>query len=180
MIELPFDKDQVYRARKKAEELGHIYNSICKGKGNFAGYLGEIVVAKYIGGRIISCNKGKNKFKYDLTWKGRKVEIKTKRRTVDPLPHYDASIAETSTHQTPDIYGFVSITFSKKDKNKPLKVWLCGFIDPKTFYKKSTFWKRNQWDKSNGFRVKRDMYNLPYSELKDINFFSGKGKDILL
>lgn len=169
MVELPFTSSQVSRARKKAEKLGSLYNSITKGKGNLAGYLGEIVTAKYIEGKLISCNKGSDKFKFDLKWNGKTIECKTKRRSVDPLPEYDASIADASTHQTPDIYAFLSITIDKKTK-KIKKVWLCGFITKEDFFNKAEFIKRNTWDKSNGFRCKQDMWNLPYSELaQDIN-----------
>ena len=41
IISIPWDYNMVMRAHKKAKELGGIKNSILKGGGNAAGYLGE-------------------------------------------------------------------------------------------------------------------------------------------
>ena len=45
IVEIPFTKEMVKSAKSKAKSLGQINNSILKGKGNFAGYLGEEAVA---------------------------------------------------------------------------------------------------------------------------------------
>lgn len=164
MIELPFTTAQINRARKKADDLGSLNRSITKGEGNFAGYLGEIVLNKHIGGRLISCNKGNAKYKYDLSYQGYKVEVKSKRRTKDPLGEWDASIADTSKHQTPDIYAFMSITFDRPLKEVQ-KVWLCGFITPEQYFDEAAFWKRGSRDPSNGWLVRQSCWNLPYKDL---------------
>jgi hypothetical protein len=39
-------------ARKKAVSLGTLNNSILKGAGNLAGFLGEYIVASYLGATI--------------------------------------------------------------------------------------------------------------------------------
>jgi len=39
-------------------------------------------------------------------------------------------------------------------------------MNPEEFIKKSKYWERNELDKTNGFRVKRDMHDLAYSELQ--------------
>ena len=58
---------KVDRAQKKAEKLDQIKNSILKGGGKVAGYLGEEAVASYIDAKITSCNKGTDKYDYDIT-----------------------------------------------------------------------------------------------------------------
>jgi hypothetical protein len=65
-ISVPWDDRMVTRARKKANQLGKINNSILKGGGNAAGYLGEETVASYIGAEITSCKKGTDKYDYDI------------------------------------------------------------------------------------------------------------------
>ena len=115
MISLPFSKDMLDRAKAKANNLGSIKNSILKGRGNLAGYLGEEALAPYIGAEIVSNNRGLDKYNHDLLMKdGNRVEVKTKRRTVKPRSNYDVSVAHTSTHQKPDIYAFISLEFERR------------------------------------------------------------------
>jgi len=99
IIEAPFTEEMVDSAKEKAKSLGKIKNSILKGKGNFAGYLGEEIVASYIKADIISSDKGEEKYNHDLVLDGRTIEVKTKRRTVPPKDFYDASVAHTSLHR---------------------------------------------------------------------------------
>ena len=47
MKELFFDKPMMEEARQWAEDLGGINNSILKGRGNHAGRLGEIALARH-------------------------------------------------------------------------------------------------------------------------------------
>ena len=48
-----------------SQQRGSIKNSILKGKGNFAGFLGEEAVAAYIGAEIISFADGEEKYLFD-------------------------------------------------------------------------------------------------------------------
>jgi hypothetical protein len=76
MIELEVSGDQFIRARKKATDMGRIANSITNGKGNLAGFIGEIVVADHIGA------KEKNTYDYDIIDQvGNTIDVKTKRCT---------------------------------------------------------------------------------------------------
>ena len=73
-ISIPWDSRMVDRARTKAKKLGGIKNSILKGGGNAAGYLGEEAVASYIKAKIISCDEGNDKYgKVIATVKSNKV-----------------------------------------------------------------------------------------------------------
>ena len=58
---------QTAQAQTKAKKLGRINNSILRGGGNAAGYLGEEAVAAYIEAKITSCNKGDEKYDYDIS-----------------------------------------------------------------------------------------------------------------
>ena len=96
IIEAPFTKEMVSNAKKKAKNLGKISNSILGGEGNFAGYLGEEIVADYMKALQISTDEGDEKYSYDLVKDNQKIEVKTKRRTVPPKGFYDASVADYS------------------------------------------------------------------------------------
>ncbi len=172
MIKLDFDQSMIDNAVKKAEELGSINNSITSGRGNLAGYLAEIALTKYLDCKNISCDKGRDKYDYDLIKDGRKIDVKTKRRTVDPKPFFEVSIAGTSKHQKTDTYAFISITFkekrgmgSKAQYYGVESIWLCGFMSKEDYFDKAIFWKKGAVDPSNGFKVHADMYNMPISSL---------------
>ena len=177
IISIPWDANMVDRARSKAKKLGKIRNSILKGGGNTAGYLGEEAVAAYIGAKITSCNKGSDKYDYDITAKDkRKIEIKTKRRTVYPQDHFDVSVAKTSVHQRPDLYIFVSIEFEdmkmvngKRSYYGIKSICILGQAEPEDFFSRAKIWRRGDIDKRNGFKTHVDMYNLPISEIDSLD-----------
>ena len=107
MKELEFNNEMIKRATDWAENLGGIYNSITSGDGNFAGRLGELAFANYIGEEVED-NKD-----FDVVHNGEKLEVKTKRRAVAPLHYYEGSVAMTSEHQRPDRYVFMSLQFER-------------------------------------------------------------------
>lgn len=124
MISLPFSQEMIDSAKLKAKSLGSINNSILRGAGNIAGYLGEEALAAYIDADIVSNNRGLDKYNHDLLLEdGHRIEVKTKRRTVAPKPHYDVSVAKTSKHQQPDIYAFISLEFDRATKDHPKKYY---------------------------------------------------------
>ena len=181
---IPCTREMIESAISKAEKLGRLNNSITGGVGNIAGYLGEEAVASYLGSEIIS-----DSFNHDQIFKNTSVrhlirdskndktlEIKTKRRTVVPRPNYDASIAETSTHQHPDSYVFVSLQFdfSFPDSNKVLRyknlrnIWILGQKTREDYFKIARFYRVGDIDPSNRFKVKANMYNVAVEDLDDI------------
>lgn len=172
MKQIHFNKQMINQAVKKAKQLGEINNSITKGAGNVAGYLSEIALCKHLGCKNVSCDPGDYKYDFDLLKNDKKIEVKTKRRTVDPQPHYEVSIAESSKHQQTDFYAFMSITFSKKfgfGKDVkyycPTSLWLCGFMQSDKYFSYARYLKKGQVDGSNGFTVKANMFNLPIEKL---------------
>ena len=176
VISIPWDALMVQRAQTKAKKLGGIRNSILKGGGNAAGYLGEEAVASYIEAEIISCNDGDDKYNYDIWKDDRKIEIKTKRRTVSPQGFFDVSVAKTSKHQTPDLYIFVSIEFENMTYEKAKRVyrgikniWIVGQAEPEDYFARAKIWNAGDIDKSNGFKTLVDMYNLPISEIEPLD-----------
>ena len=91
MIEINIGEDVIKKAEIKANKMGILRNSIMQGKGNIVGFLGEEIVKNYINA------EESNTYDYDLIKKGIKIDVKTKKTKVKPLPHYEASV--TTPHQ---------------------------------------------------------------------------------
>jgi len=159
---IPHNEGMVKSAERWGKRLGKLNNSITKGKGNLGGRLGEIAFASYIGAELA------DDYNYDILLVNEKIEIKTKRRTVPPKGHYEASVASTSLHQKPDRYVFMSVEFEEKRgfnyyglKN----VWLCGDMEAEEYLEKSRIWKKGEMDSSNDFITLVEMHNLRYDSL---------------
>jgi len=165
IVEVKFTDDMVARAKTKAKSLGSINNSIRKGEGNIVGYLGEEIVAHYMKADIISNDEGTEKYNYDLVKDGKKIEVKSKERTVPPKGYYDASVAETSRHQKTDIYVFTSI---QCNGGEPVRAWICGQKDAKEYFEQARFYAKGDIDPSNNFEVLTDMHNMPYKDLDPV------------
>lgn len=171
MIELPFTEDMLVESKRLADSLGSLRNSIEGGRGNRAGYLGEIALRDFFGAEMVSCRPGEDKFSHDLLLHGRRVEVKTKRRVVKPLASYEVSVARTSKHQRPDDYAFVSLHF-ERHFGKPriyrglIAIWLCGTISAEQFWKDARTVEKGDVNPSNGFKAHATMFNLPISQLK--------------
>jgi len=170
MIQIPFDDQMILLAKHRAVEMGALRNSITVGKANTAAFLAEIALAESIGAQVADT------FNHDLivlSGQGQyKIEVKTKRRTVDPKPHYEVSVAETSGHQSPDYYAFMSITFGEvegKGRDRvyyhPKRIWLCGYYPGKKYWEDAVPMATGQIDHSNGFKTHVPMYNLKISQL---------------
>ena len=162
MKKLPHTKLMSEKAQSWANDIGRLPNSITNGRGNTAGRLGELALAEHLGVDLA------DKKDYDMIYNGEKIEVKTKRRTVKPAEYFDVSVAETSRHQAPDRYVFISIEYaSKKNKryNGLKSIWLCGDILASEFFEKGRFLRKGAEDGNNKFRVLRDMYNLQINQL---------------
>ena len=172
---IPHTPEMIKSAIQKAEALGSINNSILKGGGNRAGYLGEEAVAAFLGADVVSNDEGVAKYNHDLLLNGKRIEVKTKRRTVPPRDNYDVSVAKTSTHQKPDLYVFVSLQFGKtegegreKTYSDLRQIWLVGQKTPDEYFKEAKLWKQGDVDTDNGFSTHVDMYNLPIEKLDEV------------
>ena len=99
MIEIEITEQMKKQAWAKSREMGVIRNSIMKGDGNIAGFLGEEVANVVIDGTI------SNTYDYDVVSKsGIKYDVKTKRCTSPPKPK------DRLTHLTGSLFGQIAIT----------------------------------------------------------------------
>ena len=156
MIEVEITGDMLVTARDKAAEMGRLHNSITRGSGNIAGFLGEAI------GQIVMGGVLDNTYDHDLVLEdGTKVDVKTKQTSVKPLPEYDCSIANLNTKQACDYYAFVRV------KNDFTKGWYLGVYKKEDYIKDATFMEKGQVDPSNKYVVKSACYNIKISALKE-------------
>ena len=146
----------INRAKKNAEELGKLKNSIMGGTGNFTGFLGEEIVKSYL---KIKCNNTKD---YDIVYDSKKYDVKTKLRKHEPKVDWDCSIASYNTVQKCDRYIFTSI----KETEDGYDAWILGWMDKEEYFQKATFWPKGKYDPSNGYQVRANCYNI---KIKDLN-----------
>ena len=148
--------NMIDKARSKATELGVLKNSIIRGKGNIAGFIGEQIALHCIGG------EWQNTYEYDiLTSDGHRIDVKTKQTSVQPLPEYDCSIAKYNTKQKCDFYAFVRV---KRDLTIG---WYLGMLGKQEYFDKARFLKKGTVDPSNNYKVQADCYNV---KIEDLNY----------
>lgn len=156
MIEVVVTGDMLVTARDKAAEMGRLPNSITRGAGNIAGFIGEAIAHQVMGGVLA------NTYDYDLILcNGKTVDVKTKQTSVKPLLTYDCSIANLNTTQECDYYAFVRV------KNDFSVGWYLGVYEKQQYMLDSVFMKKGTMDPDNGYVVRSDCYNLPINKLKE-------------
>tara|TARA_R100000008_G_C3573567_1_gene163766 strand:- start:1236 stop:1715 length:480 start_codon:yes stop_codon:yes gene_type:complete len=159
MIEIKITEEMKKRAWSKARSMGEINNSITKGGGNIAGFLGEEIANKIIKGDI------NNTYDYDIIKNGVTYDVKTKRCTSEPKEYYECSVAAFNTRQKCDHYVFVRV---ENVKGKWGRAWILGSYEKDKYFKDARFLKKGQIDGNNNFRVKADCYNIAIKDLKDV------------
>ena len=157
MIEVEISKEMLAKARSKAQAMGTLRNSITKGQGNIAGFLGEEMIMS-VYDHIVPHNT----YQHDLLSGRYSIEVKCKRqKSLDPPPlHYEASIANYNPNQKADVLFFCRVSNCYK------KGWIIGWIWKGEYFQKAKFHNKGDYDPSNGFIFKASCYNLRYSELK--------------
>lgn len=156
MIEVEITGEMVSFAQAKATEMGRLSKSITSGNGNLSGFVGELIANTVIRGEI------RNSFDYDIIGPtGIKYDVKTKRCTSKPKPHYECSIAAYSMKQQCDVYVFVRVLMSME------RGWILGYYPKNNYFRKARFLKVGDFDASNSFYVKADCYNLAIEDLID-------------
>ncbi len=154
MKEIEVTLSMIEAARTKAAELGRLRNSILKGKGNIAGFIGEQIALQCLGGTW------ENTYEYDIILPdGKKVDVKTKQTSVKPLPNYECSVSNHNTKQKCDAYAFVRL------KNDFTVGWYLGCINKTEYLDKATFMRKGDVDPCNTYTFKADCYNLAIKEL---------------
>ncbi len=148
-----------------ANDMGILKNSITAGEGNEVGFIGELAVSYYTGFPLT------NTYDYDMMIKSVTVDVKTKKCSSEPLPHYECSVSAYNPNQNCQIYFFVRYS---EEYNM---AWLLGWIGKDDFFQKSRFLRKGQYDTSNGYTVRGDCYNIPISKLRSFEFMKNDNID---
>ena len=157
MIEVVITGEMLVTARDKAAEMGKLRNSITRGQGNLAGFLGEAVAQHVLGGELA------NTYEYDLVMKdGTTIDVKTKLTSVKPLDTYACSIAKLNTTQECDYYAFTRI------KNDYSVGWYLGVCSKERYYKEAILLEKGTVDPDNGYIVRSSCYNLLIHRLQAV------------
>lgn len=159
IIPLPITSEMISRAKELSDEMGQLNNSITSGAGNLAGFIGEELVLQYLQGADRS-----NTYDYDIKYGGFTLDVKTKRTTVPPYPHYECSVAELNTKQRADMYVFCRVLISH-DGAIGNTGYILGFMPKGEYYRRAKHLRKGEIDPDNNFTVKSDCYNVPIQNL---------------
>ena len=157
-MEIDITEDQRERA-KELYDFDDLKDSITSGKSNIFGALGEIIIADYYTNMGLEIDFNST-YDYDLIMQGYKIDVKTKKTTVEPQDHFFCSIPDCNTTQNCDFYYFVRITEDLET------AYILGFKSKDAFFKEAIFNKKGEVD--DGFTFKADCYNLKISQLRKI------------
>lgn len=166
MIEVQVSASVKEEARRRSEDMGKLRNSITGGDGNMAGFIGEALVATYLG----DC-QWNNTYDYDIVYGGIKIDVKTKRTNFRPRKDFECSVSAFNPNQKCDWYVFVRVMgdFSR--------AWILGYIPHETFSKTAKFYAKGDIDPRNGWTVKSSCYSVEIKDLWDLAE-AKKGKDV--
>jgi len=157
---ISISNEQIERANE-LYPFNALKGSITKGKSNIYGALGEILIYDLCIEKGLNVDD-KSTYDYDLIIEGYTVDVKTKRTTVIPKPHYLCSISSFNTKQKCDFYFFVRINENMKE------AYLLGYKAKEKFFNESKFAKKGSLD-INGWAFKDDGYHLEVSKLNQFN-----------
>lgn len=159
MITLPVTEEILRMANNICIKKG-IPGSIMEGKSNLIGAVGEILVWDYFKKKGHDCYYVPT-LDYDLMIDHKRIDVKSKKTSVDPKPNYLCSISSWNTKQDCDYYFFVRVDPARR------LGFLLGYMPKDYFFFVAEFAKLGSRDKD-GFTFKDDCWNLPVAEL--INF----------
>lgn len=142
-----------------SKEMGKIKNSILDGEGNMYGFLGELIVSKYL--NIPTSNS----YDYDLIIPstGIKADIKTKISDFFPKPDYDCPISAFNTRQKCDVYIFCRV-------NKKMEGGLIlGYLPKEEYYEKAVKTLKGGFLHGSTRPAKADYYSVFIKELRNVD-----------
>lgn len=157
MIEIAITPEMREIAIRKAAELPPLRNSILKGDGNIAAFIGEQIAAQMLNAQ------SQNTYQFDVVSpNGLRIEVKTVRVSSEPKPDYVCTVAASSRKQECDYYAFTRV---HKSLNKG---WFLGVYPRDQFFEDAVFQKRGDLEPSNGFICRADCYNVKIKDLKQL------------
>ena len=161
MIDVDIEPDWLLEAATRFK-FKKLKGSMMKGKSNFWGALGEVVVLHYFEKTHKVIDPDPFSYDYDLIIDGLKVDVKTRKTDCRPPLGWNCNVFAYNTHQRCDFYFFVR---THTDFNT---AYLLGWTRKKEFFDKAKFMPKGT--QGEGFIHEADDYMLRISEL---NKFKG-------
>lgn len=157
LIEVNIEPEDYAEAKQWAKDLGKLRNSITGGRHSMYGRLGEIIVARYVSGKIT------DNFDYDVRHPdGRRLEVKTKVTTVRPKGYYECSVCGHNPTQTCDAFVFVRIS------SKEPTAWICGQKERDAFFREAEHFSEGDVDPRNNFKFHTSCFNIEIRKLDEL------------
>lgn len=135
--------------------------------GNIVGALGEVVFERWLEHHGVRFDWLADT-QYDYRISGETVEVKTKDRTVKPLPHYEASVPDYNVeHQRPDWYAFLSLQRKRGTAGLSAYRWayIVGIIRATEYHALAVRRETGEIDPDNGTQFWTACWNVPHSKL---------------
>ena len=164
-IEVILSPNLLVKAQERSAYLAEIKkndpNSIRKGSGAFLGAIGELVVITALGPEAKS-SLGEDVFQYDLSYRNKKYEVKSKKRTTNAYYKSECSVHASNPNQSCDFYVFVSVIH---EKGIPTKAQILGYTSKSNFFKNAKFHLKgtldtNRVESGEFFQHRQDTYNV--------------------
>lgn len=159
MLTLPVCGKELAIAKREADQMGRLNNSIRNGGGNFAGFIGELAALRVL--RYLGAVRS-NTYQHDLSVGRWRLDVKTKERTCQPKLNYDGTVP---MYQNQNCHGYIFASVEIV-RGVPLSVSLCGWMPKAEFMHYSSLMEVGDIDPSNGFECKMDCRNIPYMKLR--------------
>lgn len=156
------------RAASLADRMGILKNSIVGGSGTVAGFVGEAVLAEYLGCPSVG------EFDYDLSYRGRRIEVKTKRTRTIPAPHYECSVPLLNDCQQCDYYAFARVSYDLGT------AWILGFLPRNIYFQNAELRQKGDYDPRNDHWVLSSCYNVSIKQLWPIEWLKRLGSGELI
>jgi len=170
------NEDMLNYAFKQAQKMGAIRNSIRKGKGNYAGFVGEAAVRQFFG---FPLELNQNTYNFDIIFDNTTYDIKSKQTTVVPKPDYEVSVCDKNTFQDCSAYLFSRVYWPSHSED-PLKVYLVGWYPKNIYYEKAVFCSKGgrSLSNTNDFVVKEDCWNMYHKDLLDVRDILSRARSV--
>ena len=147
----------------KNNSLGHRSKANGNKLEQFVGLVGEITVKNFLGINHVESDGFDGG--YDLTLKGKKIDIKTMGRNVDVKPHYVNNFITYQKDYDCDIYIFASIN------KKTSVLTICGYATKDDLISKGNRYEQGEIrvrDDGTEFKFKAPTIEIENNKLKSI------------
>jgi len=159
IIEIEITDEMLEEAKKRnkkfLEKYGHIgTHRLNKDKQRITGYLAEAAIKNFC--KIEYSNEDSVDFKHKETT----FDSKAQGCNSKPKEYFVATLYEEQKNRNVDYYIFSRV------QNDWKKVWICGFISKKDFFKNAKLIKAGT--KNNNFTYDQSRFEIEYKKLKSI------------